>query len=252
MARTTPNLGLTVWNLGTDFFSPSALAADWDALDAHDHSSTKGVQIPTAGLANLAVTTAKIADLNVTAAKLASTGVTADKLADAARLGLTDSSIVRRGKSIIATTEVRANAAYGLMTTPDRVQNVVLPTDGLLYVAYSALWQESVSSSGKAAIFIGTNQLRVPQNVGVPLVQEATMGGSVNSDAVLSTSTSGLASLQPVATPSTEVTTGQVLRTGSAQIWAAAGTYDISVQFLASSGSVTVKNRKLWVWTLGF
>ena len=35
-------------------------------------------------------------------------------------------------------------------------------------------------------------------------------------------------------------------------VFAAAGTYDISVQFKASSGSVTVKNRKLWVWTMGF
>ena len=34
--------------------------------------------------------------------------------------------------------------------------------------------------------------------------------------------------------------------------FAAAGTYTVSVQFKASSGSVTASNRKLWVWTIGF
>jgi hypothetical protein len=84
MARTTPNLGLTVWNLGTDFFNHGALASDWDALDAHDHSPGKGALVPTAGLANLSVTTAKIADSSVTTPKLADANVTTAKIADAA------------------------------------------------------------------------------------------------------------------------------------------------------------------------
>ena len=83
MARTTPNLGLTVWNLGTDFFSHGALATDWDALDAHDHSPGKGVLVPTAGLANLAVTTPKLADSSVTTAKLADASVATVKIVDA-------------------------------------------------------------------------------------------------------------------------------------------------------------------------
>jgi hypothetical protein len=31
-----------------------------------------------------------------------------------------------------------------------------------------------------------------------------------------------------------------------------AGTYDFSVRFKSSSGSVTAKNRKLWVASIGF
>jgi hypothetical protein len=50
----------------------------------------------------------------------------------------------------------------------------------------------------------------------------------------------------------TEVTTGQVVGVvgswgGFAVVFAAAGTYDVSVQFKSSVGSVTVKNRHLWV-----
>jgi hypothetical protein len=43
------------------------------AVDTHDHTSGKGVPLPTAALADSAVTTAKIADLNVTGGKLAAT-----------------------------------------------------------------------------------------------------------------------------------------------------------------------------------
>jgi hypothetical protein len=56
-----------------------------------------------------------------------------------------------------------------------------------------------------------------------------------------------------------DVTTGQIVGTVSAAglggpcyFFAAAGTYTISIQVKASSASVTIKNRKLWVWTIGF
>lgn len=54
-------MGITKWG-ASDHFSYSELAANWDLVDAHDHTSGKGVQIPTAGIANSAITSAKIAD----------------------------------------------------------------------------------------------------------------------------------------------------------------------------------------------
>jgi hypothetical protein len=39
---------------------------------------------------------------------------------------------------------------------------------------------------------------------------------------------------------------------GSVRVEAAAGTYTVSVQFSATSGSVTVRSRKLWVEAKGF
>ena len=47
------------------------IIASFDALDAHDHSSGKGVLIPTGGIALLAITTALINDLAVTNGKIA-------------------------------------------------------------------------------------------------------------------------------------------------------------------------------------
>src|SRR6266496_5146863 len=75
-------------------------------------------------------------------------------------LGVNGDGIVRRGKSIIATSESRTNAAYGLMPTPDCVQNVVMPTDGLIFISYQATWQQSVASAAFAAIFLNAVQLK--------------------------------------------------------------------------------------------
>jgi len=75
-------MSLKSWNASSDLFSYTELDANWSKVDAHDHTTGKGVQIPSAGiatgavtatqLASNAVTTAKITDANVTDAKLAS------------------------------------------------------------------------------------------------------------------------------------------------------------------------------------
>jgi hypothetical protein len=207
-------------------------------------------------------------------------GVTSELLADAARLGVTDGATVRRGKSIIATEESRTNASYGLMTTPDRVQSIVLPTDGLIAVAFQGIWKESVAGAGRASIFVGANQLKIAHDGtggGGPSGSGAahTAAGVLNTYSPLASAPFGLVSSQAARDYGVDVTTGQAVGMvgiidglttdiagvetftraavgGPCYIFAVAGTYDVSVQFKASSGSVTVKNRKLWVWTMGF
>jgi hypothetical protein len=71
MAQVSTNMALNVWNLTTDTFNHTELANNLNKIDVHDHTTGKGVQIPTGGIANLAVTTAKIADANVTVGKIA-------------------------------------------------------------------------------------------------------------------------------------------------------------------------------------
>lgn len=178
-------------------------------------------------------------------------------------LGLTSGGQVGRGKSIIATTESRTNVAYGTLTTPDQVAGIVLPTDGIIAVAFQATWQESVNGAARAAIFIGANQLKVANSDGtVPVVQEAFhASGSTAIDKPLGTYVGGLRTNTTNSTAyAGDVTTGQLIGTtnsttvdaGTPVIFAAAGTYTVSVQVKATSGSVTMKNRRLWVWTIGF
>lgn len=66
----TPNMGLTTWSL-VDFFNHAQLSQNFIDIDNHDHTSAKGAQIPSSGIAPLAITTAKIADGAVTGAKFA-------------------------------------------------------------------------------------------------------------------------------------------------------------------------------------
>jgi hypothetical protein len=175
------------------------------------------------------------------------------------KLGISAGATVRRGKSIIATTESRSNTAYGTLTTPDRVTGIVLPTDGLIAVAYQATWSDSVGGAGRAAIFIGANQLKIAQFGGAaaPIVQEAAFNNGTN-DSNLVTAMDGLRDQGGMSVAyGGDVTTGQIIGlsggyAGPCLIFAAAGTYDVSVQFKATSGSVTAKNRKLWVWSIGF
>ena len=194
------------------------------------------------------------------------------------------SGTVRRGKSIIATEESRTNAAYGLMTTPDRVPNIVLPADGLIAVAYNATWKSSVVDQARASLFVGANQLKVIHG-GTPLNQAAVLdNGFATDEHALTTFGGGLISAN-AGTPYVAATTGQAIgmstngvnqpqqeingsvvqgtgwgpggtpywtNFGICYIFAAAGTYDVSVQYKSISGSVTAKDRKLWVWTMGF
>ena len=187
------------------------------------------------------------------------------------------------GKSIIAATETRSNAAYGLLATPDRVQGIVLPTDGLLAVWYHALWS-AATAPPFASIFIGANQLKIGKTNTAPVPQAAATPLSAGNGfkCHLSSCIFGLVSNnESTGSDATDLTTGQVVGAapftgdflesettttpGSAQslpanlplggpcyIFAAAGTYDISVQFKVGAGSVSVSNRKLWVRALNF
>src|SRR4051794_6322904 len=81
MAITTPSMGLKRWDQPNDIFSYVELSDNFALLDNHDHSSGKGVQIPTAGIANLAITDTKIATNAVTNGKIINDAVDASKIA---------------------------------------------------------------------------------------------------------------------------------------------------------------------------
>mgnify|MGYP000937165050 CR=1 FL=1 len=224
-----------------------------------------------------AVDTTALLDDAVTAEKLDPTTV-------GAILGIGQSGTVRRGKCIVATEEARTNASYGTLTTPDQVAGIVVPTDGLLAIQYDATWKSSAVAA-RAAIFLGSDQLKIADGSGYA---PATQAGVSHASAItwetpLITTPAGLAGGYATAARS-EVTTGQVLGIASAYsnppaaqhevggsvlgigpssgggmiaggpvlVRVPAGTYTVSVQFKAASGTVTVKDRRLWVWTMGF
>jgi hypothetical protein len=113
MSVALSNMGLISWTAGGDFFSASDLSSNWSKVDAHDHTPGKGVQIPSGGLANGAVTGVKLAadavdatkilDGSVGSAELASNAVTTTKITDASVTRAKISGIEARTALTLAT-----------------------------------------------------------------------------------------------------------------------------------------------------
>lgn len=198
--------------------------------------------------------------------------------------------ILQAKKSIVPAEQSRTNTAYGYLGTNDKVTGIVLPTDGLIVVAFQALWKEDTSGEALAALFIGANQQKVQASAAggtlQPVTVEAISLSTADEYRPVFTTPTGLASMRnPVGSASSDVTTGQAIgyaginssgtahllsqaidgeyaeqpiadgsitAGGPCHIFAAAGTYEVGVKFKSASGTVTAKERKLWVYTIAF
>lgn len=228
----------------------------------------------------------------ITDRELAPNAVTANKLADSlgSQLGVSDADTIRRGKSVIATQESRTNSAFGYMPTQDRVQNIVLPTDGILRVIYQAAWWSTDAGAAQAAIFLNGTQLVVPKTSGgldeaysavhppgfglnggllttCPFGLVSQTGEVVYDDATAITQPRTLGLAGSSAESQAIYSGGDYKYLGSdvesATEWsfhssaeclivAPAATYEVGVQFLAATGSVNARNRILYVEAIGF
>jgi hypothetical protein len=161
---------------------------------------------------------------------------------------------------VISTEQSRESTAYATLTTADEIQGVVLPENGLIVIGYQATWKSSVGNGGRAAIFIGPNQLKRASGESADPAAQLAVGAAAGVFTPLFSHGGGLQNTGVSTAYNGDVATGQVLggllsggtvMAGPCFVFAAAGTYNISVQFKAESGSVTAKNRKLWVAVLG-
>lgn len=167
--------------------------------------------------------------------------------------------------SVISTEESRESETYGTLTTPDEVKGVELAENGLILVLYQATWEATKKEGGLAEIFLGTNALVAAAKGEVKPRDTASRArtsaveekwGPLHSVPV------GLRTWEDTFVSYTgDLTTGQAVGAvpnstgigygGPCYIFAAAGTYDVSVRFRqAGGGKVTAKNRHLWVGTL--
>lgn len=205
-------------------------------------------------------------------AALDSTGLLADDLASAPAedLGLSQTGTARRGVFTDATEETTTSTSY--VSLGDEVASVVLPTDGLLFVMYRALWKlTGASNPGSVALFLGSNQLKLvgdeaaPGEVGLSLPAAGDNYAPVATSGQVGDDGGAFQALDSETADSSLVTTGSLIglsggagRLGVGEplvIDAAAGTYTVSVRFKVNAtagGTLSVKQRKLWVWTLGF
>lgn len=152
----------------------------------------------------------------------------------------------------IAKEETRESATYGTLTTADEIKEVAVPKDGILHVGYTAAIKSSVSGEGRAAIFIGENQLKADKGGTAPAVADVASKGTTFHH--ISSCPKGLET-SSVNTWTGDVTTGQALcvgdslsQGGTCMIFGLPeGSYNVSLRYRALSGSVTSKERHLYV-----
>lgn len=244
--RTTPKMGLFSWDQLGDNYNYAQLAQNFQTLDYHDHTGGRGTQVPAGGLAPGAVLSSNIAANQI--------GLQHFALSTIQNLGLNQPGQVSQGYVSIGASQSISTSSFSYLGTPDQIANVTINNGGLIFIAYQAMWQSSVSAAGTAAIFIGANQLTAASLAGgAPAVQQAVTTGTTALS--LATASNGLVS-GTSGTYSGDVTTGQIVGVGATAgivtAFAAAGTYTVGVQFKASSGNIAASNRKLWVWTRNF
>lgn len=194
---------------------------------------------------------------SLTGSLLASNTVTnlADKLAtdQGEKLGLSASAVTRRGASIIDTTEgYTSSASYGVMATPDRVSNIVLPSPGVMYILFRAEVSATNGASG-VKIYLGSNALKTRTNAADASIDP--WDGSSSNFKTIFTDPSDSTGFADSSTVNTPATTGQIIGGAPLCVFAAAGTYTVEVRYINNSGGapgVQARYRKLYVWVQGF
>ena len=77
MSYSSTFMGLRIWDSLADRFNHSQLATNLNKLDAHDHTSSKGTQIPQDGLADSSISNSKIQDSSIGISKLTPAAIVA-------------------------------------------------------------------------------------------------------------------------------------------------------------------------------
>lgn len=195
-------MGLLIPDVGDSDYATS-VGSSLTTLDTHTHASGSGVQIPTAGITDLAVTTAKLASNAVTTAKITALNVTRAKLE---AVGQQAAVITGNSFSTSSTTAVDVTGATVNITTTGRPVMISVPV-----------------------------QIALERAVGGGLID-------MNATLVLLRGATTVAIANPsVSEPSTEV--GTVHRTLPSAFCVvdapAAGTYTYKLQLLVNNASTT-------------
>lgn len=202
MSTTTPSMSLLIPDIGDSDY-PDSIDSSLTTIDTHTHASGSGVQIPTGGITDLAVTSAKLAANAVTTAKITDANVTRAKLE---AVGQQSAGITGTSFATSSTTAVDITGASISITTTGRPVMISVPVQITLERAVGA---GVIDMSATLVLLRGSTNVAIA----IPSVSE----------------------------PSTE--TGTVQRTFPSALCVvdspAAGTYTYKLQVLVNNASTT-------------
>lgn len=127
-----PNMGLVVWTSINDYFSHVQLAANFEALDEHNHTTGKGAKIGAGGIAEQAVEYNNLAN-----------GVV-----EALTTNVKNNIALPVNKTFWQETAVtRTSTSYGSFSTPLRLEIGKVKPNGLIEIRGFGAVKNSVESS---------------------------------------------------------------------------------------------------------
>jgi hypothetical protein len=144
--------------------------------------------------------------------------------------------------SIVTASQSRASTTYGVLSTADEISGIVIPgPTSILEVMFSLRYSSTVTNAGAVSLFLGTEQIRAPENAGFV---EALSAGSGVTQRLFSNpgSPSGLTAGAGSGAEAKNAVVGGWLPVSHIE----AGTYAVSLRFRASSGSISADNRVLY------
>lgn len=242
MAITTPNLALRVWNLVGDQYDHTQLASNWAKVDQHNHTPGKGLQIPTAGIENGAVSANKLAAESVVGEKLG--------LSIQEDLGLNTTGHTYRSFGYKEEVFTTTSTSY---VTVDEAK-VEIPKNGKIMIGYLALWKlTGASNPGNMVIKLDGNELKKMHTNGVPTTTAIELPSTGVDYGFVVSGSEGLTATTSTTTDSSVVTTGLI--TSSVGIFAVEGSHTITISAKVNSvsgGTLSVKNRYFWVRGEGY
>ena len=132
------------------------------------------------------------------------------------------------------------------MGTPDRCEDIVVPTNGLIKVVFRALVKHTDLANAEVALFVGSNQAKLATASAAPAAQSTVQVAASDYEWVISYC-NGITFLDG-APASDGVTTGLVAGSECVIQGLPAGTYDVSARYkVGGGGTLSAKNRGLWV-----
>lgn len=187
MPVTTTYMSLVTWPAPSDFFDHTALAANFTAIDAHDHTATKGTQVPTGGILDGAVTPPKVSGLHV--ADVYTNRPTATSALNGVRFFATDKLMEWQCVSAVWTlVHVLAPEVVALPASPIDQQECIYVVDATNGVKWHLRYRSASASTYKWE-FIG----------GPPLFAEVTTAETTASATFTGLTTAGPSVTVPLA-----------------------------------------------------
>jgi len=153
----TPNItGLIRWDQLTDQYDSSQLANNWTAVDAHDHTTNKGVKVPNAGLVNNTVTIGSTSvALGATATTIAGLTLTTPNIGAAIATSVNKVTITVPTTSATLTLADNSTfvtiGAYSTTLRTTATTDITLPTTGTVATTLNKISDFASSTSSELA-----------------------------------------------------------------------------------------------------